>query len=61
MLDYIHDGICSPMSFLYDNYCAKSVSMQSYGKLMYLSVDADSNTKVAQWELLKTSFGTRAD
>ena len=72
MLDIIHDGICSPMSFLYDNYCAKSVSMQSYGKLMYLSVDADSNTfasdwaheidaKVAQWDLLKTTFGTRAD
>ena len=72
MLDIIHDSICSPMSFLYDNYCAKTAEQQSYGKLMYLSVDAATNTfasdwtnewnpKVAQWNLMKETFGIRGE
>ena len=72
MLDYIHDGICSPMSFLYDNYCAKSLgdsdTYQTYSSIIYKQIDSgiSFNTawasqigaKVNKWESIKTNFGT---
>ena len=72
MLDYIHDGICSPMSFLYDNYCAKSVELVSYSTYMTDCITMGTNTfaslwatdigpKSAQWELIKQTFGSRSN
>ena len=70
MLDIIHDGICSPMSMLYDNYCARSVELTTYTGLMNNSINAGSNTfssnwatelgaKITRWEAIKESFGSR--
>ncbi|MBO7761504.1 MAG: hypothetical protein J6T24_01780 [Clostridia bacterium] len=70
MLDIIHDGICSPMSMLYDNYCARSVELTTYTGLMNGSIDAGTNTfssdwatelgaKITRWEAIKESFGSR--
>ena len=72
MLDIIHDGICSPMSFLYDNYCSKAINLVSYGTYMSDSVLAGTNTfasswatdigpKIEQWELMKQTFGSRSN
>ncbi len=49
MLEYIHDGICSPMSFLYDNYCAKSIGLDTYAALMYNSFGSGENTFTSDW------------
>ena len=72
MLDYIHDGICSPMSFLYDNYCAKSLgdtnTYKTYGAMMYDTIDngvgfssswdSQIGAKKSQWVKIKANFGT---
>ena len=72
MLEYIHDGICSPMSFLYDNYCAKSLGDQetykTYGAMIYDHIDngknfntawtAQINAKKNKWETIKSNFGS---
>ncbi len=71
MLDLIHAGICSPMSFLYDNYCAKSLSLDSYGSIMRDILTNGSNTftsswsselsaKQNRWSYLAANFGTAA-
>ena len=71
MLNYIRDGLCSPMSMLYDNYCAKDVNAETYGKIIQNALLADSNTfqskwteqynaKVSRWNEIKNSFGNRA-
>ena len=72
MIQIIHDGICSPMSMLYDNYCSKSLGDQTkymtYAALMYKSLDPKSNTfasdwkgqlnaKTAQWDKIVANFG----
>ncbi len=49
MLDYIHDGICSPMSFLYDNYCAKSLSLHTYAAFMMDMLSSGSNSFTSAW------------
>ena len=72
MLDYIHDGICSPMSFLYDNYCAKSLGdtekYKTYGAMIYDHIDNGKNfntewsgqigAKKNKWETIKDDFGS---
>ena len=72
MLDYIHKGICSPMSFLYDNYCAKSLGSEddykTYGAMIYDHIDEGKNFNTAwatqigpkknKWETIKDNFGT---
>lgn len=56
MLNYIKDGICSPMSMLYDNYCAKSIpgsnpgSGPTYPNQMYPSLQNKSNSFASEWE-----------
>ena len=68
MLQIIREGLCSPMSFLYDNYVAKDSGLETYGAIMYKSIDAGSNTfssdwdhqlptKVARLETLKGNYG----
>ncbi len=68
MLETIRAGLCSPMSFYYDNYCAKEINLDTYGKIMYKSIDAGTNTfssdwavdidaKVRNWETLKNNYG----
>ena len=52
MLDIIRDGICSPASFLYDNYCVKSIGtedIQTYGWIMNDIISSGSNTFVSSW------------
>ena len=72
MIQIIHDGICSPMSMLYDNYCSKSLSLNTYAYLMYKSLNNQSNTyssdwdaeigaKKAQWSKIVANFGNKAD
>ena len=72
MLDIIHNGICSPMSMLYDNYCAKSINLITYAAMMSNSINAGTNTfssdwatdigaKISQWEVIKDSFGSRTE
>ena len=69
MLDYIHDGICSPTSFLYDNYVAKSLSLQTCGGTMAGILTNGSNTftsswsssyfaRVNRWNYIVTNFGS---
>ena len=56
MLDYIKEGICSPMSMLYDNYCSKSIpgveknKEPTYSNQMYESLQKKSNTFASKWE-----------
>lgn len=56
MLNYIKDGICSPMSMLYDNYSSKSIPGVSLGKeptypnQMYPSLQNQSNSFASEWE-----------
>ena len=71
MLDYIHNGVCAPMSFYYDNYCSKNLgdedTYQTYGKIMYNCIDNNRtfsnvwetqiSAKVSEWEDIKASFG----
>ena len=71
MLEFIHDGICSPMSFLYDNYCSKSVGdedIQTYGWIMKDIISSGTNTfasawksqhsaKTTKWGYIKDNFG----
>ncbi|MBO7762324.1 MAG: hypothetical protein J6T24_05970, partial [Clostridia bacterium] len=70
MLDYIHNGICSPMSMLYDNYCAAALDSEAYFSIMNNSISAGSNTfssgfasdlgaKINKWQEIKESFGNR--
>ena len=58
MLDYIHDGICSPMSFFYDNYCAKSLgdtnTYQTYGGMMNNQIFGTKGENAGQ----RVSFNT---
>ncbi len=72
MIQIIHDGICSPMSMLYDNYCAKSISLRTYGALMQNSLFNKSNSfasdwqseieaKKSQWSKIVANFGNAAD
>ena len=53
MLNYIKDGICSPMSMLYDNYCAQNIPgaypAPSYPNLMYDSLQNKNNTFASKW------------
>ena len=49
MIQIIHDGICSPMSMLYDNYCAKSLNLRTYAFIMYDSLSTKSNTFASDW------------
>ena len=49
MLNIIHDSICSPMSFLYDNYCGKAAGYSTYSAIMYPCIDGASNTFSSQW------------
>ncbi len=50
ILEYIRDGLCSPKSFLYDNYIAKNVGMKSYSKLMYPSLATGTNSFASEWQ-----------
>jgi hypothetical protein len=50
MLELVRTGLCSPKSFLYDNYFAKSVGMQTCGNLMRSSFNAATNTFASDWE-----------
>ena len=73
MIRIVHDGLCSPMSMLYDNYCAQSTSgIRTFSSIMCDSLDKQSNTfvsdweselgpRTAQWEKLVTNFGKRTD
>ena len=55
MLNFIKDGACSPMSMLYDNYCAKSIpganqyAAPTYANQMYDSLQSGSNTFASKW------------
>ena len=73
MLDYIHDGVCSPMSFLYDNYCAKSLGgdIQVYSHIMQDILTNGTNTFSSswsgrytatsnRWESIRQNFGSSA-
>lgn len=70
MLEYIHDGICAPLSFYYDNYCAKSLGQKTYGAMFYEISNNDSNTftsdwastyeaKANRWAQIKTTYGSQ--
>jgi hypothetical protein len=62
MLDYIHDGICSPMSFLYDNYCAKSIGhedIRTYGYHMNDIIKSGTNTFASSWKAQHTAVSNR--
>ena len=70
MLDIIHDGICSPMSMLYENYCASAVELDAYFTVMNNSIYSGTNTfssswdsgvgaKISKWQEIKESFGNR--
>ena len=72
MIQIIHDGICSPMSMLYDYYCTRNASLHTYEDFMRSSFNKKTNTyssdwdseyaaKVVQWEKLVASFGKRTD
>ena len=72
MIQIIHDGICSPMSMLYDNYCAKSLTLSTYAAMMYKSIDNKTNSfasdwasevaaKNTQWDKIVKNFGNPAD
>jgi hypothetical protein len=72
MLDIIHDSICSPMSFMYDNYCGKAAGYSTYSAIMYPCIDNQSNVfssqwttelgpKITKWESILTNFGTRVN
>ncbi len=50
MLELIRNGLCSPKSFLFDNYFAKSVSMNTYGALINSCLASGSNTFASDWE-----------
>ena len=57
MLDYIHNGVCSPMSFLYDNYCAKScgdASVQTYSAMIQEMINLKTNTYASAWNSMIT-------
>jgi len=49
MLETIRDGICSPKSFLFDNYFVKNVGLQTYGQLMTNSIKNGTNTFASDW------------
>ena len=52
MLDYIHNGICSPMSFLYDNYCARScgdADVRVHSDMFQEMITAGTNTFQSSW------------
>ena len=55
MLNFIKDGICSPMSMLYDNYCAKNIpgvdqyNAPTYPNQMYDSLQSGSYTFASKW------------
>ena len=71
MLDYIHNGICAPMSFYYDNYCSKNLGdetkYQTYGKMMYICIDdgaafnrlwdSQLGAKISEWADIKANYG----
>ena len=72
MLNYIRDGLCSPMSFLFDNYCSKDVGGTTCGALMNNSLEKGTNTfmsewaeqynaKVSRWAEIKRNFGSRVN
>ena len=72
MLDIIHDSICSPMSFLYDNYCGKAAGYSTYSAIMYPCIDNQSNVfssqwttelgaKQSLWSQIIANFGTRTN
>ncbi len=72
MLNYIRNGLCSPMSFLFDNYCSKDSGGTTYATMIYNSLEGGTNTfmsdwaeqynaKIARWEQIKTSFGSRTN
>ncbi|MBQ2718722.1 MAG: hypothetical protein IJF73_01500, partial [Clostridia bacterium] len=53
MLDYIHNGICSPMSFLYDNYCARScgdANVKVHSDMFQEMITAGTNTFKSSWD-----------
>lgn len=74
MLDFIHDGLCSPMSMLFDNYCAKSLGdtnvYKTYNSMIMDHIDNGKNfntqwqaqigPKKSKWETIKDNFGTAA-
>ena len=62
MLDFIHEGICSPMSFLYDNYCSKSVgdeNIKTYGWIMQDVIKSGTNTFASSWKSQHSAKVTR--
>ena len=72
MLNYIKDGLCSPMSFLFDNYCSKDSGGTTYATMIYDSLEKGTNTfmsqwteqynaKISKWSSIKSSFGGRAE
>ncbi len=72
MIRIVHDGICSPMSMLYDFYCATSAQLNTYLHLMRRSLNNKSNTfssdwaselaaKSAQWDKIVENFGSNAN
>ena len=50
MLEYIRNGLCSPKSFLYDNYFAKNAGMNTYSGVMYPSLATGTNTFASDWQ-----------
>ena len=72
MLNYIRNGLCCPMSMLYDNYCAKDSGGLTYASTMYESLNNGTNTfsstwaeqynaKISKWSAIKSSFGGHAN
>jgi hypothetical protein len=50
MLEFIRDGLCCPMTILYDNYFAKSVSMKAVHNHVNASLANGSNVFASGWE-----------
>lgn len=72
MLDILRNGISSPMSMLYDNYCAKSIGYDVYAYPIYEILDKGTNTYTnfwasqytgisTQWANIKQSYGERTE
>ena len=72
MLNYIRAGLCSPMSMLFDNYCAKDSGGDTYNAMIYDSLNNGTNTfqglwdaqigaRVSKWANIKSSFGAKTN
>ncbi len=50
MLEYMRDGICCPMSFLFDNYVAKSLNMDTYSQMIYDCLNNNNAAFNSKWD-----------